>query len=135
MIKNNAVLATVAFALVVTVSSVSYTFYQLYQVNRTKHIDNIFTKHSLISQIYHPYIIKQISEPMFEANLALYDLEEISDEGVYETIIRQGKILKSDGNGDEVMEEYTLSDAPFETHLAEQVITSMIEYRCNIYFF
>jgi len=66
--------------------------------------------------------------------LALYDLEEISDEGVYETIIRQGKILKSDGNGDEVMEEYTLSDAPFETHLAEQVITSMIEYRGNIYF-
>lgn len=134
MIKNNAVLATVAFALVVTVSSVSYTFYQLYQVNRTKHIDNIFTKHSLISQIYHTYIIKQISEPMFEANLALYDLEEISDEGVYETIIRHGKILKSDGNGDEVMEEYTLSDAPFETHLAEQVITSMIEYRGHIYF-
>lgn len=134
MIKNNAVLATVAFALIVTVSSVSYTFYQLYQVNRTKHIDNIFTKHSLISQIYHTYIIKQISEPMFEANLALYDLEEISDETIYETIIRHGKILKSDGNGDEVMEEYTLSDAPFETHLAEQVITSMIEYRGNIYF-
>lgn len=134
MIKNNAVLATVAFALLVTVSSVSYTFYQLYQVNRTKHIDNIFTKHSLISQIYHTYIIKQISEPMFEANLALYDLEEISDETIYETIIRHGKILKSDGNGDEVMEEYTLSDAPFETHLAEQVITSMIEYRGNIYF-
>lgn len=134
MIKNNAVLATVAFALVVTVSSVSYTFYQLYQVNRTKHIDNIFTKHSLISQIYHTYIIKQISEPMFEANLALYDLEEISDESIYETIIRQGKILKSDGNGDEVMEEYTLSDAPFETHIAQQVITSMIEYRGDIYF-
>ncbi len=134
MIKNNAVLATVAFALVVTVSSVSYTFYQLYQVNRTKHIDNIFTKHSLISQIYHTYIIKQISEPMFEANLALYDLEEISDESIYETIIRQGKILKSDGNGDEVMEEYTLSDAPFETHVAQQVITSMIEYRGDIYF-
>ena len=134
MIKNNAVLATVVFALVVTVSSVSYTFYQLYQINRTKHIDNIFTKHSLISQIYHTYIIKQISEPMFEANLALYDLEEISNESVYETIVRQGKILKSDGNGDEVMEEYTLSDAPFETHIAQQVITSMIEYRGNIYF-
>jgi len=55
MIKNNAVLATVAFALVVTVSSVSYTFYQLYQINRTKHIDNIFTKHSYQSNLSHLY--------------------------------------------------------------------------------
>jgi len=108
MIKNNAVLATVIFAMVVTVSSVSYTFYQLYETNRAKHIDNIFTKHSLISQIYHTYITKQISQPMFEANLALYELEEISNEAVYESIIRQGKVLKSDGNGDEVMEQYTL---------------------------
>lgn len=133
MIKNNAVLATVLFALLVTVSSVSYTFYQLYQVNRTKHIDNIFTKHSLISQIYHTYIIKQISEPMFEANMALYELEEVHDKAV-ETIIREGRILKSDGNGDEVMEAYTLSTSPFESHIAEQVITSMIEYKGHIYF-
>ncbi|HLD22899.1 MAG TPA: HAMP domain-containing protein, partial [Sulfuricurvum sp.] len=134
MIKNNAVLATVAFAMVVTVSSVSYTFYQLYETNRAKHIDNIFTKHSLISQIYHTYIIKQVSEPMFEANLALYDLEEITDETDYEMIIRQGRILKSDGNGDEMMEEYAFSDSPLETHAAQQVITSMIEYRGHIYF-
>lgn len=134
MIKNNAVLATVIFALVVTVSSVSYTFYQLYLINRTKHIDNVFTKHSLISQIYHTYLIKQISQPMFEANLVLYDLEEITDEKLYETIIRHGSVLKSDGNGDEVMEEYSLADAPFESHSMEQVITSMIEYRGKIYF-
>jgi two-component system OmpR family sensor kinase len=134
MLKNNAVLATVVFAMVVSVSSVSYTFYQLYETNRAKHIDNIFTKHSLISQIYHTYIIKQISEPMFEANLALYDLEAIEDEAVYETIIRQGRVLKSDGNGDEMMEEYALSDFPLEMHMAQQVITSMIEYRGDIYF-
>ena len=134
MIKNNAVLATVVFAMVVSVSSVSYTFYQLYETNRAKHIDNIFTKHSLISQIYHTYIIKQISEPMFEANLALYDLEAIEDEKVYETIIRQGRVLKSDGNGDEMMEAYSLSDLPIEMHVVQQVITSMIEYRGDIYF-
>lgn len=134
MIKNNAVLATVVFAMVVTISSVSYTFYQLYETNRSKHIDNIFTKHSLISQIYHTYIIKQTSQPMFEANLALYDLEEITDETAYETIIRQGRVLKSDGNGDEMMEEYALSDFPLETHVAQQVITSMIEHRGHIYF-
>jgi two-component system OmpR family sensor kinase len=134
MIKNNAVLATVAFALVVTVSSVSYTFYQLYQINRAKHIDNIFTKHSLISQIYHTYLIKQISQPMFEANLALYDLDEVVDQGEYEAIIRHGKILKSDGNTDEMMENFVLSAAPFETQVSQQVITSMIEYKDNLYF-
>lgn len=134
MIKNNAVLATVMFALVVTVTSVSYTFYQLYETNRAKHIDNIFTKHSLISQIYHTYIIKQISQPMFEANLALYDLEEIVDEKKYEFIIRDGKVLKTDGNSDEMMEMYSLAETPFETHVSQQVITSMIEYHGNIYF-
>lgn len=134
MIKNNAVLATVMFALIVTVSSLSYTFYQLYQTNRAKHIDNIFTKHSLISQIYHTYIVKQISQPMFEANLALYDLEEILDEERYERIIQDGKVLKSDGNSDEMMEMYSLTETPFETHASQQVITSMIEYRGNIYF-
>ncbi|HEX5330405.1 ArsS family sensor histidine kinase [Sulfuricurvum sp.] len=134
MVKNNAVLATVVFALVVSVSSVSYTFYQLYQTNRAKHIDNVFTKHSLISQIYHTYIIKQISQPIFEANLAFYDLEEIYDEAVYETIIRQGKVLKSDGNTDEMMAQYSLTDASLEMHAPQQIITSMIEYQGHIYF-
>ena len=134
MIKNNAVLATVIFAMVVSVSSVSYTFYQLYQTNRAKHIDNIFTKHSLISQIYHTYLIKQTSQPMFEANLALYDLEEINDEKMHEMIIRHGRILKTDGNADEIMDEYVLSISPFETQVSQQVITSMIEYKDNIYF-
>lgn len=134
MIRNNAVLATVLFTLVVSLSSVSYTFYQLYQINRSKHIDNIFTKHSLISQIYHTYLTKQTSQPMFEANIALYNLDEITDQNIYESIIRQGKILKSDGNADEIMEEYLLSDTPVERQDMQQVITSMIEYRGRIYF-
>lgn len=134
MIKNNAVLATVVFAMAVTVSSVSYTFYQLYETNRTKHIDNIFTKHSLISQIYHTYLIKQISQPIFEANLALYNLDEILDHHEYEAIVRQGKILKSDGNTDDLMGEYALSSSPYDMHVSQQVITSMIEYKGNIYF-
>lgn len=134
MIKNNAVLATVMFALVVTITSVSYTFYQLYETNRAKHIDNIFTKHSLISQIYHTYIIKQISQPMFEANLALYNLDEITDKSDYQAIIRNGKVLKTDGNSDEMMQMYSLTETPFDTHVMQQVVTSMIEYHGNIYF-
>jgi len=135
MIKNNAVLATVIFAMAVTVSSVSYTFYQLYENNRAKHIDNIFSKHSLISQIYHTYLVKQISQPIFEANLALYNLDEVLDHHAYESIVRYGKVLKSDGNtADDLMQDFTLPSSSFDPHVSQQVITSMIEYQGNIYF-
>lgn len=134
MVKNNAVLATVMFALVVSVTSVSFTFYQLYENNRAKHIDSIFSKHALISQIYHSYINKQISQPIFEANLAFYDLEEINHEASYTAIIRQGKVLKSDASAEEIAGQYSLSDASFEMHPQQQIITSMIEYQDNIYF-
>lgn len=134
MVKNNAVLATVTFALVVSVASVSFTFYQLYENNRTKHIDSIFAKHALISQIYHSYVNKQISQPIFEANLALYDLEEINKERLSSTIMRHGKVLKSDASAEEVVGEYSLTDPSFEMHSPQQIITSMIEYQDHIYF-
>ncbi|MDD5159583.1 MAG: ArsS family sensor histidine kinase [Sulfuricurvum sp.] len=131
MIKNNAVLATVMFALVVTVTSVSYTFYQLYETNRAKHIDNVFGKHALISQIYHTYLLKQISEPMFEANLALYDLDDITGKEEYEAIIRQGKVLKSDGTTDREMSSLEFS---YIHPTVQPIIISMIEYKDKIYF-
>lgn len=134
MLKNNAVLATVVFAMTVTMVSVSYTFYQLYEINRAKHIDNIFTKHSLISQIYHSYLLKQISEPMFEANLALYDLDEITEKKEYERILRNGKVLKTDSAGDPIAEQFSMLDLPLHDHRAGTILTSMIEYRGNIYF-
>lgn len=134
MLKNNAVLVTVVFAFLVTVASVSSTFYQLYLTNRAKHIDSIFTKHSLISQIYHTYLIKQISQPMFEANLALYSLEEISDQRQYETIIRYGAILKTDGTSEPALQRLSPLELSFEAETIQPIITSMIEYRGNIYF-
>lgn len=133
MIKNNAVIATVTFALFVTVSSVSYTFYQLYQTNRAKHIDNIFTKHSLISQIYHTYLIKQISLPMFEANLALYNLNEVLDKEQYETVLRQGRILKSNGSS-VYSSDISFSSFEAEPMSSQLIIISMIEYRGDIFF-
>ncbi|MDD5053524.1 MAG: ArsS family sensor histidine kinase [Sulfuricurvum sp.] len=134
MVKNNAVIATVLFALAVTVASVSYTFFQLYEINRAKHIDNIFTKHSLISQIYHTYLLKQISEPMFEANLALYDLDDITSQQEYEKVIRQGKILKSDGTTDPTVVDLTSFDSSYSAQSVQPIIISMIEYQGKIYF-
>ncbi len=134
MLKNNAVLATVVFAFVVTVASVSSTFYQLYLSNRAKHIESIFTKHSLISQIYHTYLLKQISQPMFEANLALYSLEEITDQDEYDTIIRRGAILKTDGTTEPAAQRFSPLELSFETEAVHPIVTSMIEYRDSIYF-
>ncbi len=134
MIRKNAVLATILFAFFVTVASVSSTFYQLYLSNRAKHIESIFTKHSLISQIYHTFLMKQISQPMFEANLALYSLEEISDKDEYEGIIRQGTILKTDGTPDPTVERLSPLDIRFETETLQPIVISMIEYRDRIYF-
>lgn len=134
MLRNNAVLATIVFAFTVTVTSVSYTFYQLYETNRAKHIDNIFTKHALIGQIYHTYLLKQISEPMFETNLALYDLEEISEPTAFKRIIRNGKILKTDNASDPVAEAFMMNDTPLHQTPSNVILASMIEYHDNIYF-
>ncbi|MBN2871195.1 MAG: HAMP domain-containing histidine kinase [Campylobacterales bacterium] len=134
MLKNNAVLVTISFAFIVTLSSVSSTFYQLYLSNRAKHIDSIFTKHSLISQIYHTYLIKQISQPMFEANLALYSLEEITDSEEYDAIIRHGAVLKTDGTSGSEVQNLSPLEFDFNTETVQPIVTSMIEYQGNIYF-
>ncbi len=134
MLKNNAVLVTISFAFIVTLSSVSSTFYQLYLSNRAKHIDSIFTKHSLINQIYHTYLIKQISQPMFEANLALYSLEEISDPREYDAIIRYGAVLKTDGTSGSEAQNLSPLEFDFDTETVHPIVTSMIEYQGSIYF-
>lgn len=134
MIKNNAVLVTVLFAMTVTVVSVSTTFYQLYEINRVKYIDNIFTKHSLISQIYHSYLLKQISQPMFEANLALYDLYEVVDAHAYKKITERGERLKEEGKGGEDIDGDLLMEAPYAEMVVSPIASTMIEYHGNIYF-
>ncbi|MFA5215365.1 ArsS family sensor histidine kinase [Sulfuricurvum sp.] len=134
MVKNNAVLATVLFAFVVTVASVSTTFYQLYEINRAKHIDSIFAKHSLIAQIYHTYLLKQISQPMFEANLALYDLYEVREGDKYKRITGGGDLLKQEGKSSQDFDNNLLSDAPYAQIMVSPIASKMIEYQGKIYF-
>jgi len=136
MLRSNAVLFTILFALAVTVGSVSYTFYQLYQINRTKHIDNIFTKYSLINQIFHTYLLKQISQPMFEANLALYDLSIMEGEKEYRLITKRGELLRQEGKVEEEALEHDLfeMDAPFQHISISEIRSSMYSYKGKIYF-
>jgi two-component system OmpR family sensor kinase len=130
MIKRNAVLLTILFAFIVTVTSISYTFYQLYETNRAKHIDGLFVKYSLIFQIYNSFLLKQISQPILEANLAVYDLYAISGEE-YKEIMEDSQLLKEEGS--EVSQSLSF-DTPYDDLVVAQVYVQMRQYRGRIYF-
>ena len=95
--KKHAVLLTVLFALVVTLSSVSVIFLEFYKLNRQQYTDHIFTKYSVITQIYRNHQQKKNSEIMLEANLAVYKLQIIKSKSEQARILRNGKELKREG--------------------------------------
>ncbi|HQS67816.1 MAG TPA: ArsS family sensor histidine kinase [Sulfuricurvum sp.] len=134
MLKRNGVLLTILFALGVTVMSVSYTFYQLYQTNRTKHNDNLFGKYALISQIYHTFLLKQISLPIFETNLAMYDLYPIEREAQYRHITKYAVLLKENGISAIELNRNSVPVAPYQSLVANHIHASMLQYQGKIYF-
>lgn len=134
MLQRNGVFLTILFALSVTVSSVSYTFYQLYQTNQTKHNDNLFGKYALISQIYHTFLLKQISLPIFETNLAMYDLYPIEREMQYRQITKHAILLKENGISAIEFNRNSAPVAPYQSLVANHIHASMLQYQGKIYF-
>ncbi|MFA6188888.1 MAG: ArsS family sensor histidine kinase [Sulfuricurvum sp.] len=134
MLKRNGVFLTVLFALSVTVSSVSYTFYQLYQTNEAKHNGNLFSKYSLISQIYHTFLLKQISFPVFETNLAMYDLYPIEQDTLYRHITENGILLKENGVSTVGINRHISMRASYQNFIINHVHASMLQYEGKIYF-
>lgn len=134
MLQRNGVFLTILFALGVTVSSVSYTFYQLYQTNRIKHNDNLFGKYALISQIYHTFLLKQISLPIFETNLAMYDLYPIEREMQYRHITKYAILLKENGISAIELNRDSAPVAPYQSLVANHIHASMLQYQGKIYF-
>ena len=65
--QKHAVLLTVLFALFVTIISVSAVFWEFYKLNKSQYIDNIFSKHETITQIYREHQQKNTSDIMLEA--------------------------------------------------------------------
>jgi len=134
-IKQHAVLITVLFALGVTVVSVSYVFIEFYKINKTQYIENIFAKHSVITQIYQDHKQKKSSEVMLEANLAVYKLIIEKKRYTIDNVLKNGHILKSDGfeNIDKTMK---FDNKGF---LASIIISNlkatMIELAGHIYFY
>lgn len=95
--KKHAVFITVLFALIVTLSSVSAIFWEFYKLNKQQYIDHIFTKYSVITQIYRDHQQRKNSEIMLEANLAVYNLHTIKKKLQENEILRNGKVLKREG--------------------------------------
>ena len=85
------------FALIVTLVSVSAIFWEFYKLNKQQYIDHLFTKYSVIVQIYRENQQRKSAEVMIEANLAIYKLFLIKEEDVRQEIISSAKVLKREG--------------------------------------
>lgn len=131
--RKHAVLLTVLFALIVTLLSVSVVFWEFYKLNKQQYINNIFTKYTVITQIYREHEQRESSEIMLEANLAVYKfkIEKDTDEQV--KILDKGDVLKREGFG-----EGTPLLSKKELHSQKKVKnlrTTMIEYGYKIFFY
>ena len=132
--KKHAVLLTILFALFITLTSVSAIFWEFYKLNKQQYIDHIFTKYSVITQIYRDHKQRKNSEIMLEANLAVYNLHLIKKKSNLEKILSTGKILKREGF-ESVNSAVMLSEKGLYTkNTVSKLHATMMEYNKNIYF-
>ncbi len=113
--------------------SVSTVFWEFYKLNKQQYINNIFTKYSVIIQIYREHKQRKSSEIMLEANFAIYKFKIEKDLDDQKRIVKKGKILKRSG----VQEQLLLFDKQ-ELSFQKKVKnfqTTMLEYSHNIYFY
>jgi two-component system OmpR family sensor kinase len=133
--QKHAVLITVLFALVVTLFSVSAVFWEFYKLNKQQYINHIFTKYSIITQIYRAHQQKQSSKIMLEANLAVYKLQIQKNKRESKNIVKNAKLLKREGFKN-INTSFKLSNRGMYTqNFATDMQVSMIEYRKKIYFY
>ena len=133
--RKHAVLFTVLFALVVTLVSVSYVFWEFFKLNKQQYIDHIFTKHAIITQIYRENLQRKSSQIMLEANLAVYNFVIEKDIEKKKHIIKNSKVLKSK-EFKSVQEALKLNRMGFYTQKTVTDLTSsMLQLRKKIYFY
>ena len=133
--KKHAVLITVLVALAVSLASVSAVFWEFYKLNKEQYINHIFTKYTVITQIYREHQQRQSSEIMLEANLAVYDLEVIKEKQKHETILHKSKVLKKEGfksfNTSLMINEKGL----YTKNTVSNLRATMLQYKRKIYFY
>ncbi|MFT5659964.1 MAG: two-component system OmpR family sensor kinase [Sulfurimonas sp.] len=131
--RKHAVLLTVLFALIVTLISVTVIFVEFYKLNRQQYINNIFTKDSVITQIYQDHGQKESSEIMLEANFAVYKFKIEKDIQAQKIILDRGEILKQVGFKDETVMLKKENLASLKK--ADTLRTTMLAYTHKIYFY
>lgn len=135
ILRKHAVLLTVLFALTVTLFSVSAVFWEFYKLNKTQYVEQIFTKHETINQIYREHLQKNTSQIMLEANLAVYKFVLEKDEIDKKRITKHAKILKQ-RNFTRVDEAIMLNNQGLYTQkVTRDFRISMLEYAKRIYFY
>ena len=133
--QKYAVLITVLFALSVTVIGVSYSFWQFNKLNKQQYIDHIFTKYSVIIQIFRENVLQQSSDIALEANLAVYKLKLVKEREKLTTILKQAKLLKRRKFKSINTSLYLNKDRLYKQNTVIDIKISMLHYKKSIYFY
>ncbi|MEN4053320.1 MULTISPECIES: ArsS family sensor histidine kinase [Sulfurimonas] len=133
--KKHAVLITVLFALTVSLVSVSAIFWEFYKLNYQQYINHIFTKYTVITQIYREHQQRQSSEIMLEANLAVYDLEVIKAKTQKNKILSKSKILKREGFKSFNTSLMISEKGMYTKNTVTNLRATMLQYKRKIYFY
>ncbi len=126
---------TVLFAFFVTFASVSYTFWQMHQVNFANHTSALFMKNPIITQIYSLHVQHHTSQAIFEANLAVYKLSVVRDEKNKTDILKNSKVLKREGF--QAINEALFFDRlhVYQQKIVKDMRSTMLSYKGEIYFY
>ena len=133
--KQHAVLITVLFALTVSLVSVSAIFWEFYKLNKQQYINHIFTKYSVITQIYKEHQQRQSPEIMLEANLAIYKLQVLKEKKIQKKVLDKGIVLKQEGFKSFNSAMMLNVKGLYRTNSVSQLRATMIEYKKTIYFY
>lgn len=133
--KRHSVFVTILFALIVTLVSISYIFWRFNELNHTRYIDNIFQKHSIITQLYHEYQQNSDSIAMLEANLALYQVTILDNNKKIQLILQKAKILKDQGQQDERSTFVISHNRVYQANTTSSLDIQMLQYKGAIYFY
>ncbi|MEA2110479.1 MAG: ArsS family sensor histidine kinase [Campylobacterota bacterium] len=133
--RNNAVLLTVLFALLVTVGSMSYAFYKMYGINKEKHTDHTFKKYTSIMSIFRQHLQTKSSRTILEANLAISQLYNISDQEGVKTILQEAEVMRREGF--RAVNEALFHDKMYiyRQQFIEDMRATMFHYKKEIYFY
>ena len=133
--QKHAVLITVLFALIVSLVSVSAIFWEFYKLNKEQYINHIFTKYSVITQIYRDHQQKKNSEIMLDANLAVYKLQAVREKKLQKVIIEHGKILKREGFESVNSKLMLNTDGLYRKNIVTKLRATMMQYKKTIFFY